>query len=121
MHGSMVATGPTGESLAIDMDATIIRTKADKQDAAPTYKRTYGHHPLLAMCAETDEVLAGMLRPGNAGANCAEDHVVVLAAAIDQLPAMWQAGHRGGDDVADVQHRILVRADSAGASHWLRF
>jgi Transposase DDE domain group 1 len=103
----------------IDMDATIIRTKADKQDAAPTYKRTYGHHPLLAMCAETDEVLAGMLRPGNAGANRAEDHVVVLSEAIDQLPAPWQAGHRAGDDAADVQHEILVRADSAGASHWL--
>lgn len=111
--------GPTGDSVVIDMDATIIRTKADKQDAAPTYKRTYGHHPLLAMCAETDEVLAGMLRPGNAGANRAEDHVVVLSDAIDQLPAPWQAGHRAGDDAADVQHEILVRADSAGASHWL--
>ena len=111
--------GPTGESTVIDMDATIIRTKADKQDAAPTYKRTYGHHPLLAMCAETDEVLAGMLRPGNAGANRAEDHVAVLAAAIAQLPGPWRAGHHAGDDVADVQRSILIRADSAGASHWL--
>ncbi len=112
-------SGPGGDGLVIDLDATIIRTKADKQDAAPTYKRTYGHHPLLAMCAETDEVLAGMLRPGNAGANCAEDHVVVLAEAIDQLPPRWRAGHDRGDDPDGVQHRILVRADSAGASHWL--
>lgn len=59
--------GPAGDEAIIDIDSTIIRTKADKQDAAPTYKRTFGHHPLLAMCAETDEVLAGVLRPGNAG------------------------------------------------------
>ena len=110
--------GPAGD-LIVDLDATIIRTKADKQDAAPTYKRTFGHHPLLAMCAETDEVLAGMLRPGNAGANTAADHVVVLADALAQLPAAWQAGHDGGDPADRVQHRILVRADSAGASHWL--
>ena len=31
---------------------------ADKIDAAPTYKRTYGHHPLLAMICDGDEVLA---------------------------------------------------------------
>jgi hypothetical protein len=31
------------------------------------------------MCAETDEVLVGLLRPGNAGANTAADHVVSLA------------------------------------------
>jgi Transposase DDE domain group 1 len=111
--------GPCGDQLIIDVDSTIIRTKADKQDAAPTYKRTYGHHPLLAISAETDEILTGMLRPGNAGANTAIDHVVVLADAIAQLPAAWRAGHRVGDDADDVQHRILVRADSAGASHWL--
>jgi len=110
--------GAVGDVI-IDIDATIIRTKADKQDAAPTYKRTYGHHPLLAMCAETDEVLAGILRPGNAGANTAADHVTVLAAAIAQLPAAWQAGHHAGDPADTVGHALLVRADSAGASHWL--
>ncbi|HEY4333904.1 MAG TPA: IS1380 family transposase [Ilumatobacteraceae bacterium] len=110
--------GPVGEVI-IDLDATIIRTKADKQDAAPTYKRTYGHHPLLAMCAATDEVLAGMLRPGNAGANTAADHISVLAAAIGQLPPRWQAGHHHGDPADSVEHQLLVRADSAGASHWL--
>jgi hypothetical protein len=110
--------GPAGDVI-VDLDATIIRTKADKQDAAPTYKRTFGHHPLLAMCAETDEVLAGTLRPGNAGANTAADHVTVVADALAQLPAPWQAGHDAGAPADSVRHRILVRADSAGASHWL--
>jgi len=77
--------GPDGEVLVIDMDATIITTKADKQDAAPTYKRTYGHHPLLAMAGDCGEVLAGMLRPGNAGANTAEDHVALLGEAVAAL------------------------------------
>ncbi len=111
--------GPTGEGVIVDLDATIITTKADKQDAAPTYKRSYGHHPLLAMIADTDEVLAGMLRAGNAGSNTAADHVLVLADAIGQLPRSWRAGHGVGDRADQVEHPILVRADSAGASHWL--
>lgn len=111
--------GPAGGEVIVDVDSTIIRTKADKQDAAPTYKRTYGHHPLLAMCAETDEVLAGILRAGNAGANTAIDHVVLLADALAQLPPVWRRGHDVGDDPSAVERRILIRADSAGASHWL--
>jgi Transposase DDE domain group 1 len=110
--------GPDGEGATIDLDATIVRTRSDKEDAAPTHKRTYGHHPLGAMLAETGEVLAGMFRPGNAGANCAADHVVVLGAAIDQLPPEWQAGHQPGDEAALVTKDLLVRTDSAGASHW---
>jgi len=111
--------GPAGGEVIIDVDSTIIRTRTDKADAAATYKRTYGHHPLLAMCAETDEILAGILRPGNAGANTAVDHVVLLADALDQLPAVWRAGHDVGDDASTVERTLLVRADSAGASHWL--
>ena len=111
--------GPDGEELVIDIDATIVTTKADKQDAAPTYKRTYGHHPLLAMAGDCDEVLAGIMRPGNAGANTAIDHIVVLDQAIAALPAEWRAGHRRGDHADDVAKELVVRADSAGASHWL--
>jgi hypothetical protein len=110
--------GPAGDETIIDVDATIVRTRSDKEDAGPTHKRTWGHFPLLAMIAETGEVLTGMFRPGNAGANKAEDHVVVLAAALAQLPADWQAGHQPGDDPTSVAHKLLARADSAGASHW---
>ncbi len=109
--------GPAGDSLIIDIDATLLVTRSNKQDAAPTYKRTFGHHPLLAMIAETDEVLTGLMRPGSAGSNTAIDHVSVLGDAVAQLPAQWQAGHQHSDDTALVQHPILVRADSAGATH----
>jgi hypothetical protein len=111
--------GPAGDKVTLDIDATIVRCRSDKQDAAPTYKRTYGHHPLLVGCAETGEMLAGMFRAGNAGANNAADHVVVLQAALDQLPDAWQAGHRPGDDSTMAAKSLLVRADAAGASHWL--
>lgn len=110
--------GPAGGDTILDFDATIIRTRADKQDAAPTYKRTYGHHPLLAMIAETGEVLTGKLRAGNAGSNTAADHVTVLAAALAQLPDEWQRGHDVGDDPEHITKPLLVRADAAGASHW---
>jgi hypothetical protein len=110
--------GPAGEDLIIDFDATLINTKADKQDARPNYKRGYGHHPLLAMIAETDEVLSAKLRPGNAGSNTAVDHISVLADALDQLPSEWCAGHGVGDDSSEVAHRVLIRADAGGASHW---
>jgi hypothetical protein len=109
-------TGP--ETLVIDLDATLVTCRTDKQDAAPTWKRTYGHHPLLAMDAERGEVLACLLRPGNAGSNTAADHVIVLGAAVDALPAREQAGHRPGDPAATIVE-ILARADAGGASHWL--
>jgi Transposase DDE domain group 1 len=110
--------GPDDDEAIIDFDSTLIRTRADKEDARPTYKGTFGHHPLLAMVAQTGEVLAGIIRPGNAGANCAADHVGLLDAAIAQLPAQWRAGHVQGADPATVQKRLVIRADAAGASHW---
>ncbi|MFC8849947.1 MULTISPECIES: IS1380 family transposase [unclassified Micromonospora] len=69
-----------------------------------TYKRTFGFHPLLVTCDNTGEMLAIQLRPGNAGANTAADHLHVLGEAFTQVPA----AHR---------RHLLVRADSAGATH----
>ncbi len=110
--------GPVGGDVIVDVDSTVVTTNADKQDAAATYKRTYGHHPMLAMIAETGEMLCGILRPGNAGANTAVDLVDILAAAVGQFPAEWAAGHELDDQPDLVQHSLLIRADSAGASHW---
>ncbi len=96
----------------------MINTKSDKQDARPNYKRGYGHHPLLAIVAETEAVLCAKLRPGNAGSNTAIDHVTVLADALDQLPSVWRVGHEVGAEPSEVAHRVLIRADAGGASHW---
>ena len=50
----------------------------------------------------------GLLRPGNAGSNTAADHKTVLDLALAQIPAQY---------IESLQ--ILVRADSAGATHGL--
>ncbi len=90
--------------LVIDMDATLVTARSDKEGAAATWKKGYGFHPLGAWCANTRECLAMLLRPGNAGSNTFTDHRDVLAAAIRQVPARFRA-------------RVLVRVDGAGASH----
>lgn len=58
-----------------------------------------------------------MLRPGNAGSNDTDDHLVLLDRAIAALPADYRRGHEPGDDISLVAHHIVVRADSAGATH----
>lgn len=60
---------------------------------------------MLAFCDNTGEFLAAQLRKGNAGSNTAADHVVVLDAALAQLPDH----HRHGTP-------ILIRADGAGCT-----
>ncbi|GAA1470134.1 IS1380 family transposase [Nocardiopsis exhalans] len=90
--------------IVLDMDATIITTTSHKEGAAPTFKSSFGFHPLAAWCANTGECLAMLLRPGNAGANTATDHIDVLTQALDQVPGSSRA-------------KILVRIDGAGATH----
>ncbi|MDH3683940.1 MAG: transposase, partial [Acidimicrobiia bacterium] len=79
------ALEPERSQIVIDIDATIVCCRSDKQDAAGTWKRTYGFHPLIAMDTERREVLAQLVRPGNAGSNTAVDHAEILEAAIDAL------------------------------------
>ncbi len=111
------AAGGAPESVTLDFDATLVNAYSDKQDAAPNYKKGFGFHPLGVWCDETNEALAAMLRPGNAGANTAADHIAMLDAALAQLPAEWRTGHQPGDDATTMVHPILARADSAGATH----
>jgi hypothetical protein len=102
--------------LTIDIDATITIAHSEKTNAAKTWKKTFGFHPVLAYLDRPDvsggEALAGLLRPGNAGSNTAGDHVTVLDMALAALPA--QARPRPGE--AD-SPAVLVRTDAAGATH----
>jgi hypothetical protein len=94
--------------LTIDLDATLIGSHSEKEGAAGNYQGGYGFFPLVAYLDETREALGAMLRPGNAGANTAVDHLVVLESALEQIPR------------AHVQTiEILVRTDTAGATHGL--
>jgi hypothetical protein len=98
----------TPTELRIDVDATLITARSEKEKAAGNYKGGYGFHPLQAYLDETRESLGGVLRPGNAGSNTAEDHQTVLDLALAQIPT----------EIAD-SVEILIRADSAGATHAL--
>ena len=52
--------------------------------AAETRTGIFGYHPLLCFLDNTGEALSGLLRPGNAGANTAADHITVLDHALAQ-------------------------------------
>ena len=81
-----------------------------------TWKKTWGHHPLLVFLDRPEiaggEALAGLLRPGNAGSNTAADHITVLGWALASLPAAYRP-----DPDHPAAQQILVRCDSAGATH----
>jgi hypothetical protein len=94
--------------LTIDVDATLITAHSEKENAAGNYKGGYGFHPLQVYLDETREALGALLRPGNAGSNTAEDHKAVLDLALAQIPVEY---------IETLE--ILVRADSAGATHGL--
>jgi Transposase DDE domain group 1 len=100
--------GAQPERIIIDIDATLIGSYSEKEGAAGNFKGGYGFHPLLAYLDETREALAGLLRPGNAGANTAADHIEIVELALEQLPRAI---------VEEAQ--IVVRTDSAGATHEL--
>jgi hypothetical protein len=103
------AGGRDCAGLVLDVDATIVVCHSEKEQAAATFKGTYGYHPLLVWLDNTNEALAGILRAGNAGANTAADHITVIDQALAQIPDTDRYGTP-----------ILVRADGAGCSRaWL--
>jgi hypothetical protein len=55
----------------MDLDSTITIAHSEKENAAATWKKTFGFHPLLCFLDRPEvaggEALAGLLRPGNAG------------------------------------------------------
>ncbi len=101
--------------ITIDLDATLVIAHSEKQDAAKTWKKTFGFHPLLGFCDHgedgTGEPVAGLLRRGNAGSNTASDHVTVLDAALTQIPTHLRKPDEQG------RIAVLVRTDAAGATH----
>jgi hypothetical protein len=95
------------DHVVMDIDATLVTSHSEKELAAPTFKRGFGFHPMLAFADHgaggTGTPLAAVLRPGNAGSNTATDHVRVLDLALAQL----DPGQRD---------RVLVRTDSGGGT-----
>ncbi|MGB8506564.1 IS1380 family transposase [Mycobacterium sp.] len=103
--------------LHLDVDATITIDHSDnKENAAATWKHTFGFHPLLVFLDRTDiaagEALAGLLRAGNAGSNTTADHITVLGQALQALPATYRP-----DPDNPEAPQVLIRSDSAGATY----
>jgi hypothetical protein len=101
------APGADGGLVTIDIDATIVTSCSEKEQAMPTWKKTYGHHPLTVFADHgpdgSGEPLAIMLRPGNAGSNTAADHIDATRLGLAQLPR-------------HLRRRALIRADSGGGT-----
>jgi hypothetical protein len=102
------APGGGGGPVTVDLDATIVIAHSEKEQAAPTWKKTFGFHPMTAWADHgqdgNGEPLAIVLRPGNAGSNTAADHIEATRLALVQLPRRLRS-------------RALVRADSGGGTH----
>ena len=102
------APGQDGSLVTIDLDATAVIAHSEKDQARPTWKKTFGFHPMTAWADHgpdgSGEPLAIMLRPGNAGPDTASDHIEATRLALTQLPR-------------HLRRRVLVRADSAGGTH----
>ena len=97
-----------GELVTVDLDATIV-TACDKEQAAPTWKKTFGlFHPLTVFADHgpegSGEPLAILLRAGSAGSNTAADHIQTARLALAQLPPQ-------------LRRKVLIRADSGGGTH----
>lgn len=99
-----------GGEVIVDIDGVLVLAHSEKEDAAATWKKTFGHHPLFAFvdhgASGSGEPVAGLLRPGNAGSNTAADHITVARIALAQLPAKYRRGRR-----------TLIRTDSGGGTH----
>lgn len=110
-HGGIPATTAAGRpvpGLVMDMDASVVICHSDKESATPTWKHTFGYHPLFCFLDNTREALSGMLREGRAGSNTTADHITVLDQALAQIPDHYRHGVP-----------ILIRSDSAGCTHRL--
>lgn len=59
--------------LVLDIDGTLVTCHSEGEQCAAVYKRGFGYHPMLCFLDSTGAALAGILRPGNAGANTPAD------------------------------------------------
>ena len=98
--------GAKPERIVLDLDATLITSHSDKEEAAGNYKGGFGFHPMLCYLDGSEEALAGILRPGNAGANTARDQIDCVERALEQLPV-----------AVPKEAEMLLRTDSAGLCH----
>lgn len=89
---SAYAAGRPVPGLVLDVDASIVICHSEKEPATPTWKKTFGYHPLFCFLDNTREALSGLLREGRAGSNTTADHIEVLEQALVQIPDTHRYG-----------------------------
>ena len=81
---------------------------SEKQEAAPTWKKTFGFHPWppspTTAPAGTGSRWRSCCGPGAPGSNTAADHIEASRLALAQLPR-------------HLRRKVLVRTDSGGGTH----
>lgn len=99
----LLDTGP-GSSLVVDIDSTVCNVFGKKkQGAAYGYTKHLGYHPLLAIRADTGEILHTRMRKGSSQRGA--KHFVV-----ETINRLQRCGVTG---------RVTLRADSGFYSHQL--
>lgn len=70
LPGGIPASKVAGTNLAdvivLEIDATSVIAHSQKENAAATFKRPFGYHPIGVWCDNTSEFLAAKLQAGNA-------------------------------------------------------
>ncbi|NYS18098.1 hypothetical protein HFP43_07230 [Streptomyces sp. SJ1-7] len=96
--------------MIVNFGGVLTLAHSEKQDATATRKKTFGHRPLVAFVdhgqAGSGELVAALLRPGNAGSNTAADHIEIARLALTQLPQTLR-----------LEWQTLIRTDSGGSIH----
>ena len=110
-HDAPNHAATAADPLIVDLDATLITAHSEKEQAAPTFKRGFGFHPLCAFLDHgptgTGEALAIELRKGNAGSNTAADHIEVTRQALAAIP---------GIDASRPGRKVMIRTDGGGGT-----
>lgn len=103
----------TENPLVIDVDASLLNSHSEKEDAHPTGKKRFGFHP---SCSSVDHGLLGtgeplvtLLRPGNASSNTVADHIQVVKDSVMQLPTVYGS-----------RRKVMISTDSAGGTYGFR-
>ena len=61
---SKVADADLGKTVVLDVDATILVTHSEKEQASPTFEKTFGYHPIGVWLDNTEEFVASKLLTG---------------------------------------------------------
>ena len=98
-----------GGLVTVDLDATIVIAHSEKEQAAPTWKKTFGHHPMTAWAdhgaAGNGEPLAIVLRARQ------------RRARTPPPTTSRRPGSRSRSCPRRLRRKVLVRADSGGGTH----